>query len=116
PAGARREAAGPWGAAGNLAAGAPRRRAGTRERAIIERGALDDVARADETGDKFRAWPLVDILGRARLLDLAGVHHGDNVSGGHRFRLVVGAGDRGVAVFVVQAAHLQLHLFACDGL
>ena len=84
--------------------------------AIIERAALDDVARADETGDEFRAWPLVDVLWRARLFDLARVHHGDNVGGGHRFRLVVGDIDRGVAVFVVQAAHLEAHLFAQIGI
>jgi len=58
----------------------------------------------------------VDILGRACLFDLAGVHHGDNVGGGHRFRLVMGDIDRGVAVFVVQAAHLEAHLFAQIGI
>src|SRR6516225_9000830 len=84
--------------------------------AIIERAALDDVARADETGDEFRARTLVDVLGRARLLDLARVHHRDNVGGGHRFRLVMGDVDRGVAVLVVQAAHLEAHLLAQIGI
>src|SRR5262249_59334793 len=86
------------------AAGAAEERGGAREVATIGRGALDGVARADETGDEFRAWPLVDFLGRARLFDLARVHHGDNVGGGHRFRLVMGDIDRDVAAFVVQAA------------
>ena len=77
--------------------------------------ALDDVARADEAGDEFRARAVVDVLGRARLLDLAVVHHRDDVGGGHRLRLVVGDVDRGVAVLVVQPAHLEAHLLAQIG-
>src|SRR6202011_1709422 len=48
-------------AADKLAAVAARVGAGAGEMGIIERAALDDVARADETGDEFRAWPLVDV-------------------------------------------------------
>ena len=77
--------------------------------------ALDDIARADEAGDEFRARPVVDVLGRAGLLDPAAVHHRDEVGGGHRLRLVVGHVDRRVAVFVVQAAHLEAHLLAQIG-
>ena len=73
------------------------------------------LLRADEARDEFRARALVDVFGRAGLLDLAGVHHRDHVGGGHRFRLVVGDVDRGVAIFVVQPAHLEAHLLAQIG-
>ena len=58
---------------------------------------LHDVAHADEAGDELRARPVVDLLRRAGLLDLAGIHHADQVGGGHRLGLVVGDVDRGVA-------------------
>ena len=76
---------------------------------------LHDIAHADEAGDELRARPVVDFLRRAGLLDLAGVHHRDHVGGGHRLGLVVGDVDRGVAVLVVQAAHLEAHLLAQVG-
>ncbi len=59
--------------------------------------------------------PVVDVLGRAGLLDLARVHHTDDVGGGHRLGLVVGDVDRGVAEGVVQPAHLEAHLLAQVG-
>src|SRR4029079_2899724 len=47
--------------------------------------ALEHVSRADEARDEFRLRPVVDLLGRADLLDPAEVHHHDAV--GHRHRL-----------------------------
>ncbi len=52
---------------------------------------------------------------RAELVDLAGIHHRDQVGGGHRLGLVVGDVDRGVAVFVMQPADLEPHLLAQIG-
>src|SRR5580698_10219569 len=70
---------------------------------------LDHIAGADEAGDEFRLWPVVDILGGAELVDLAGIHHRDQIGDGHRLGLVVGDVNRGVAVFVVQPADLKPH-------
>ena len=53
--------------------------------------------------------------GDAGLLDLAVVHDADQVGGGHRLRLVVGDVDGGVAIGVVQPAHLEAHFLAQIG-
>ena len=66
--------------------------------AVVARVALEHVARADEAGDELRARPVVDIFRRSGLLDLAAIHHRDEVRRGHRLGLVVGDVDRGVAV------------------
>src|SRR5947209_17870522 len=84
--------------------------------AVVERASSENVARADEAGDEFRARPIVDLLWRARLLDLARIHDRDQVGGGHRLRLVMSHVDRGVAILVVQAAHLEAHLFPQIGI
>src|ERR1700722_3102779 len=78
----------------------------------VARDAVDHIAGADEARDEFRLRPVVDLFRRAELVDLAGVHDRDQVGGGHRLGLVVGDIDRGVAVFVVQAADLETHLLA----
>ena len=103
------------GAGVELAADAAQRAAGKGDAGPVLRLALDHIARADETGDEFRARPVVDILGAARLLDLAAVHHRNQVGGSHRLRLVMGDVDRGVAIGVVQPAHLEAHLLAQIG-
>ena len=91
------------------------RHAGKRHAVVVERLALEHVAHADEAGDELRARPVVDFLRRAGLLDLAEVHHRDQVGRGHRFRLVVGDVDRRVAERIVQTAHLEAHLLAQIG-
>ena len=78
-------------------------------------GAVDHIAGADEARDEFRLRPVVDIFRRAELVDLARIHHRDQVGGGHRLGLVVGDVDRGIAVFVVQPANFETHLLAQIG-
>ena len=53
--------------------------------------------RADEGGDESRRRLLVDVERIADLLDLAAVHHHENVGQRHRLELVVGDVDRGRA-------------------
>ena len=43
------------------------------------------------------------------------VHDANKIGGGHRLRLVVRDIDRGVPIGIVQAAHLETHLFAQIG-
>ena len=78
----------------------------------VEALALEDVGAADEARHEFRARALVDVLGRAGLLDDAPVHHDDQVGRRHGFGLVVRHVDGRVAVFVVQPADLETHLLA----
>src|ERR1700688_1303354 len=80
---------------------------GKRDVIGIARGAVDDVAGADEARDEFRLRPVVDVFGRAELVDLAGVHPRDQVGGGHRLRLVVGDVNGGVTILVVQPANFE---------
>jgi hypothetical protein len=86
--------------------------AGDRDVSGIQRLAPDNVAGTDEAGDELGARPLIDVLGRSKLFDPACVHHRDKVGRRHRFRLVVGHIDRGVAIFVVQPPHLEAHFLA----
>ena len=79
------------------------------------RAALQDVGAADEAGDEFGLRPLVDVFGRAGLLDPAVVHDDDDVGRGHGFGLIVGHVDRRVAELVVQPADLETHLLAQIG-
>ena len=82
---------------------------------VVAGGALDHIAGADEARDEFRLRPVVDVFGRAELVDLAGIHDRDQVGRGHRLGLVVGDVNRGVAVFVMQPADLEPHLLAQIG-
>ena len=77
--------------------------------------ALEDVGAADEARHELRLRPLVDVLGRAGLLDAAVVHHDDHVGGRHRLRLVVRHVDRREAELVVQPPDLEAHLLAQVG-
>ncbi len=90
-------------------------RARERDMISVARGALDHIAGADEARHEFRLRPVIDILGRTELIDFSGIHHRDQVGGGHRLGLVVGDVDRGVTVFVVQPADFKTHLFAQIG-
>jgi hypothetical protein len=57
---------------------------------------------ADEVRDEERRRMVVDVLGRAELLDHSVVHHHDLVAHLHGFELVVGDVDRGGAHAVVE--------------
>ena len=70
----------------------------------VNRGALDNIAGADEACNEFRLRAGVDIFRRAELIDFAAVHHRDQVGGSHRLRLVVGDVHRRVAVFIMPRA------------
>jgi hypothetical protein len=76
----------------------------------LEVARVEHIARADETRDEARARALVDLLGRADLLDLPGVHDDDAIGHRHRLDLVVRHVDRGVAEFLVQPADLEAHV------
>ena len=91
------------------------RRAGKGYVIAIERGALDDVAGADEARHEFGFRPRIDVFGRAELVDAAAIHHRDHVGRGHGLGLVVGDIDGGVAIFVVQPADFEPHLLAQIG-
>src|SRR5664279_2742089 len=67
-----------------LGADAAQRGAGKADAGLVARFALDHVAGADEACNELRARSLVDIFRRSRLLDLAVVHHADQIGGGHR--------------------------------
>src|SRR5581483_6763805 len=84
-------------------------RAGKLDTRTFKAFAPDYVARTDETCDEFRAWPVVDFLGRACLLDLAGIHDRDQISGRHCLRLIVRHVDSRVAIRVMQPANLKSH-------
>ena len=70
------------------------------------------VRRADEIGDEARLRALVDFLGRADLLHLAVVEHGDAVGHRQRLALVVRDEDEGDAERLLQGLQLFLHLLA----
>ena len=76
--------------------------------------AVDHVhcRRADEVGDEDVFREIVNLVGRADLLDHPLVHHRDLGRHGHRLDLVVGDVDHGVPQLVVQLLDLQPHLGA----
>ena len=78
----------------------------------VARGALDDIAGADEARNEFGLGPGVDVFGRAELVDPAAVHDRDLVGRGHRLGLVMGDIDGSVAILVMQTADLEPHFFA----
>ena len=71
-----------------------------------------DVGGADEAGDEGGGRALVDLLGRADLLDAALVEHGDAVAHAERLVLVVGDEDEGDADLALDRLQLDLHLLA----
>ncbi|GAA3216905.1 hypothetical protein GCM10020256_19520 [Streptomyces thermocoprophilus] len=73
---------------------------------------LDQVGRAEEVRDERGLRVLVQVGGRAELLDAARVHHGDRVGHGHGLLLVVRDMHEGDADLGLDALELQLHLAA----
>ncbi len=86
----------------------PERRA---QRAVID-GGRDEVHRGgpDEPGHEQVVRPLVELLGRPDLLELAVAHHRDPVAQGHRLGLVVRDVDHGGAEPSLDPGHLGPHL------
>ena len=78
--------------------------------AAIDPGAVEQIDLADEVGDEARPRPLVDLTGRADLLDAAGIHDGDPVRHGERLLLVVRHEDQGHAEILLDLLQLELHL------
>ncbi|MNN49581.1 hypothetical protein D3C81_1641140 [compost metagenome] len=70
------------------------------------------IGLADESGYELGARVFVEGVGRVDLGDAPGLHHHDTVADGQRFRLVVGDHQRGDCNFALDAADLELHLFA----
>ena len=68
-----------------------------------------DRRRADEARDEQRCRPLVEILGRALLLDPARVHDDDAVGHRRRLDLIVGHEDRRHAELALDAPDLGAH-------
>ena len=71
--------------------------------------ALDQVGLAEEVGDERAARVLVELGGRAHLLDDALVHHRDRVGHGHGLLLVVGDVHEREAHFGLDPLELDLH-------
>ena len=67
------------------------------------------VGHADEPGDELRLGLVVDLLGRADLLDPALAHHRDPVAHRERLFLIVGHEDEGDADLALDALQLELH-------
>ena len=74
--------------------------------------ALEHVRDADEAGDELGRRALVDLGGRADLLDLALVEHGEAVAHRQRLLLVVRHVDERDADLALDALELDLHLLA----
>jgi hypothetical protein len=66
------------------------RRVGEGDMVGVARGVLDHVGSANEARDELRFRPVIDVFRRAELVDLATVHHSDQIGGRHCARLVVG--------------------------
>ncbi len=67
---------------------------------------------ADEIGDEKVGGSVVDLVGRADLLEKTAIHNRDPVGQGERFVLVVGDKDRGVAGLALQMLQLPPGLLA----
>ena len=74
--------------------------------------ALDDVRDPHEAGDELVGRMLVDVGGRADLLDAPRAEHGQAVAHRQRLLLVVGDVDEGDADLALDALELDLHLLA----
>ena len=73
---------------------------------------FDEIHRraADEAGDEEIEWPVVELLRRSHLLQLALAHHGDPVAHRHRLDLVVRDVDGGRAEVALELRDLRPHL------
>src|SRR5262249_2543233 len=70
----------------------------------------DQIGGADEIGNEAIAWPIIDLLGSADLLDHAHIHHDHAVGDRQCFLLIVGDIDRGNAQLPLQLAQFEAHL------
>ncbi len=77
-----------------------------------DRSRVQDVRRADESGDEAGSRVFVDLPGRADMLDAALVEHGDAIAHRQRLALIVGDEHEGDADLVLDRFQLDLHLFA----
>ena len=73
---------------------------------------VEQVRHAEEAGDERRARALVQLRGRAELLDAPVLHHGDEVGHRHRLLLVVRDVHERDADLALDAAQLHLQLAA----
>ena len=80
--------------------------------AAIFHDAFKDIGRPDEAIDEGRGWFIVNRNRRAQLLDPAAIHHGDAISDGHRFFLVMRDQNGGQAELALQALDFDLHIKA----
>ena len=71
--------------------------------------------RADKAGDEGCRWLVVELHGRADLLDAPGLEHDYLVGHGHGFDLIVGYVNHGGAELAVQFGELDAHLPAQCG-
>ena len=99
-------------AAWRVAARARRGCAEHLEAPVGEHAAGHAVHRADELGDERRRRAVVDLLGRAELLEAPAVHHADAVGDRQRLGLVVGDEQRRDAEPLLDAADLDAQLVA----
>ena len=80
--------------------------------AVAHHYAVEDVCLADKVRDKGVDRLVIDVLGRADLLDNAVVHHHHAVAHGQSFLLVVGDIDKGFFGLLLDFLQLELHAFA----
>ena len=88
----------------------PARAAGGKKRAVGDRDAEERHWRtADKGRDEAVGRPIVNLLRRRQLLQLAIAHHGDEVGHGQRLRLVMGDVERGGPEALAEALDLPAH-------
>lgn len=75
-------------------------------------GAGPQIGLTDEAGDEHRCGPVVNLCGRADLVDVACVHHRDPVAHRQRLLLVVGHVDERDPDLALNAFELELHHLA----
>ena len=83
---------------------------------FVVRLAFDDIAGTNKTRHELRTRPIINFFRQARLLDLPGIHHSDEIGGGQRFRLIVRDIDGSVPIRVVQPADFEAHFFPQVGI
>ena len=60
------------------------------DQSVLKHNTVEDIALADEVGNKCVLRLVINILGRADLLDAALIHDNDGVGHGERLLLIVG--------------------------
>ena len=82
------------------------------DQSVLKHNAVEDVAFADEVRDKCVFRLVIDILGRADLLDAALIHDDDSVGHGKRLLLIVGHIYKSDAHRLLDTLELVLHILA----